>query len=143
MPERVILDIDILIHLSDHDGLENELLLHDCSKFGAFTIGISSWQLDDDSILDVIESSAVWVSGALAQPHIGIDNMPNIQLPYFVFMKLISNRTQDLADISRMMGRANDHELDQVRTLVNLLTSSDAADLESLIALGKLERHQK
>ena len=37
------------------------------------------------------------------------DGLPIIDLPYLVLMKLSASRTQDLADISRMLGLADEH----------------------------------
>mgnify|MGYP001252823881 CR=1 FL=1 len=62
-----------------------------------------------------------------------------IALPYLVLMKLEASRVQDLADISRMLGLADDPALDQVRAVVRTYMDDAREDLESLIALGKLE----
>ena len=55
-------------------------------------------------------------------------------------MKLIAGRSQDLADISRMLGGTTDIQLLEVKKIIYQFIPSAAEDLESLIILGKLER---
>lgn len=73
-------------------------------------------------------------------PNYAPDGLPIVDLPYLVLMKLLAGRSQDLADISRMLGGATDPQLDGVRTVINDYLGSAREDLESLIMLGKLER---
>jgi len=54
-------------------------------------------------------------------------------------MKLESSRAQDIADLSRMLGAADGPTVDRVRAAVLAYRPDDAEDLESLIALGRLE----
>ena len=54
-------------------------------------------------------------------------------------MKLEASRTNDISDISRMLGQANDLELDEVRRTIELYDPNSLEDLESLIQLGKIE----
>jgi hypothetical protein len=54
-------------------------------------------------------------------------------------MKLEASRTNDLSDISRMLGQAGDRELDEVRRVIERYDPNGLEDLESLILLGKLE----
>ncbi len=65
--------------------------------------------------------------------------MPVIALPYLVLLKMAAGRGQDLADIQRMLGQADDSALAEVREVTQRFRPEDADDLESLIALGKLE----
>ena len=52
----------------------------------------------------------------------------------------IPSRTLDLGDISRMLGAADEPTLDEVRAVVrDHLGEENLGDLESLIALGRLE----
>ena len=59
--------------------------------------------------------------------------------PYLVLMKLAAGRLQDLADIGRMLGAADDSTLEAARRIVRRYRAGDAEDLESMIRLGKLE----
>ena len=68
------------------------------------------------------------------------EGLPVIDLLYLVLMKLISGLSQDLVDISRMLGGATDLQLKRVRGLICQYLVTAREDLESLIALGKLER---
>jgi len=54
-------------------------------------------------------------------------------------MKLVASRTTDISDISRMLGQANDGDLDRVRNTIKVYDRESLEDLESLIELGKLE----
>ncbi len=54
-------------------------------------------------------------------------------------MKFNASRTIDLGDITRMLGLADEPALMQVRSVFRQYVPEDMDDLESLIALGKLE----
>jgi hypothetical protein len=139
MPERMTLDIDILVSTQDVPGLYRELNQASGKQIGMLTIGGSSWQLADGTVLDVIESSEAWVTQAVQNPNIDPTGLPIISLPYLVLMKLQASRAQDIADLSRMLGGADEALLGQVRTVVQTYMDDAAEDLESLIMLGKLE----
>jgi hypothetical protein len=51
-----------------------------------------------------------------------------------------AQRPQDWADVSRMLGWANDKDLDEVRATIKKYAPQDLEDLESLIFLGKKEQ---
>jgi hypothetical protein len=139
MPERMTLDIDILVSSQDAPGLYQELNEASGQQIGLLTIGGSSWQLPDGTVLDVIESSEAWVTQAVQNPNIDPTGLPIVALPYLVLMKLQASRAQDIADLSRMLGGADEALLEQVRTVVRTYMDDAAEDLESLIMLGKLE----
>ena len=77
---------------------------------------------------------------ALKSPNYAVDGLPIIDLPYLVLMKLMAGRSQDIADISRMLGCAENLQLQAVRSVINLYLPSAVDDLESLVILGKLEQ---
>ncbi len=140
MPERMTLDLDILIEAKNAPLVYQELAQAGHQKVGELSIAGSQWQLTDGTALDVLEGSDHWVVEAIAHPNYGPDRLPVIDLPYLVLMKLVAGRSQDLADISRMLGGATDQQLKQVREVIGLYLSTAIEDLESLIVLGKLER---
>ena len=140
MPERMTLDLDILVLTQDAKSLYAELEKAGSRKIGELAIPGSQWELPDGTSLDVLESNADWVSAALANPNIAPNGLPIIPLPYLVLMKLRSARTQDLSDVSRMMGAANVHEITQVKQAICQYLPGALEDLESLIILGQLER---
>jgi hypothetical protein len=55
-------------------------------------------------------------------------------------MKLESGRVQDLADVTRMLGWADDETLAVVRDVVMRHRPAEIEDIESFIYLGRLER---
>jgi hypothetical protein len=139
MPERMTLDLDILIRDEDAATVHQDLIQSRSILIGQLNIPGTTWKLSDDSILDVLEGSEIWVSEALYAPNIAPDGLPIIDLPYLVLMKLIAGRSQDLADISRMVGGANDRQIAQIKDMVLKYLPSAIEDLESLLLLGKLE----
>jgi hypothetical protein len=139
MPERMTDDLDILIHEEEAPQAYQNLTDRQAKKMGDLSIGGTSWELPDKTILDIITSQQAWVVQALLQPRIGADGQPVISLPYLVLMKLAASRTTDISDISRMLGQASDLELDEVRKTIEKYDRNSLEDLESLIQLGKIE----
>ena len=139
MPERMTDDIDVLVLTEDADNIYRELAEAGSMKVGELSIGGSSWQLPDGSILDVIESQQPWVAGAIANPNTAPDNLPIIGLPYLIVMKLQASRGIDMGDLTRMLGGADRRALDLIRKTIKTYLPDAVEDLESLIVLGKLE----
>ena len=54
-------------------------------------------------------------------------------------MKLQSGRTQDIADVTRMLGLASDADLDAVREVIRQFDPDALDDVESMIVLGRME----
>ena len=139
MPERMTDDLDILVLTEDADNIYRELTEVGSIKVGELSIGGSSWQLPDGSILDVLESQQSWVAVAIANPNTAPDNLPIIGLPYLIIMKLQASRGIDMGDLTRMLGGADKTALELVRKTVKTYLPDAVEDLESLIVLGKLE----
>ena len=139
MPERMTEKIEILVLTEDADNIYRELAEAGSIKVGELSIGGSSWQLPDGSILDVIESQQPWVAVAIANPNTAPDNLPIIGLPYLIIMKLQASRGIDMGDLTRMLGGADKTALELVRKTVKTYLPDAVEDLESLIVLGKLE----
>ena len=139
MPERMTDDLDILIHEEQAPQAYQNLSEQQAKKMGDLSIGGTSWELPDKTVLDIITSQQAWVVQALLHPRIGADGQPVISLPYLVLMKLAASRTTDISDISRMLGQASDLELDEVRKTIEKYDLNSLEDLESLIQLGKIE----
>lgn len=140
MPERMTLDVAVLIRSSESTLAYQDLSLSGCMKVDDLSIPGTQWKLPDGSELDVLESNADWVKFALEDPNYAPDGQPVIKLEYLVLMKLLAGRSQDIGDISRMLGGASDQDLTQVRTTIQAYLPTALEDLESLIALGQLER---
>jgi len=139
MPERMTLDIDILIFSDDASTSENELKKAGCQKQGLLSIKKSTWLLPDSTSIDVIICNEEWIQEAISHPVIASDGLPYMDLPYLVLMKFQSGRLQDMADISRMLCHADENYLKKIRILFQKYIPDTAEDLESLILLGKLE----
>lgn len=139
MPERMTLDADILVSPERLADAEQALEQSGCRKVGPLTVGGSTWRLPDRTGLDVLAPSEPWVQDAVGSAVRGEDGLPYVGLPFLVLLKLASGRVQDLADITRMMGAADEDSLRQTREHVRHWRPQDADDLESMIRLGKLE----
>ena len=138
MPEQMTLALDILIHQNQANRLSQDLGTK-AILIGELSIGGTSWELPDKTVLDILTDNRPWVNQALAQPKMSPDGQPVIDLPYLVLMKLAASRTTDISDISRMLGQANDEDLDRVRNIIKVYDNESLEDLESLIQSGKLE----
>lgn len=139
MPERMTLDVDVLIRIEDLDAAENALRKVGAQRLGALSIGGSSWRLPGGQPCDLIVCDEPWSDQALDQCRHGPDGLPYIDLPWLVLLKLVSSRTQDLADISRMLGLAETADRERVRAAIARYRPQDSADLDSLILLGRKE----
>lgn len=139
MPERATQDVDILVLANDAPLLYEELTRAGCLREGDLAVGESSWRLPDGWLLNVIVSDAVWVQDALQSHEYDATGLPVIALPYLVLMKLHYGRAQDIADITRMLGGADEDTLQDVRTVIATYAPDARDDLESMIELGKLE----
>ena len=140
MPERMTLDLDILVRAGDAELIYEDLRQANGQKIGELSIAGSQWKLEDGTSLDVLEFEGNWVNEALNSPNYASDGLPIIDLPYLVLMKLMAGRSQDIADISRMLGCAEDLRLQKVRSVINQYLPSAVEDLDSLVVLGKLEQ---
>jgi hypothetical protein len=139
MPERMTLDTDILVRLSDLPHVETALRDAGCTKQGPLAIGGSTWRLPDGRNLDVVALHEPWIEEALNMPVKAADGLPYIALPYLVLMKLASGRMQDLADIGRMLGGAEPAGMDEVRRIMVRYRPRDLEDVENMRRIGQLE----
>jgi len=142
MPERLTLDLDILVLTQQASQLYHELEQAGSRRVGKLNIEGSQWELPDGTSLDVLEAQAHWATEAIATPNPAPDGLPYIALPYLVLMKLQASRSQDLADVSRMMGGVQEPTLTEVKKVIQAYLPNASEDLESLIMLGQLERSQ-
>ncbi len=141
MPERATLDFEIIIHAVDGKEARRKLSAAGFIYRGELSVGGSSWTTPEGESVDVLESKDKWLTQALeeAQTNKDAQGLPIMPLQYLALMKFRAGRVQDLADITRMLGQADDTTLDAVRTVFAEYHPSDIEDLESMITLGKLE----
>ncbi|MFO7536883.1 MAG: hypothetical protein R6X32_02350, partial [Chloroflexota bacterium] len=89
---------------------------------------------------DLIFGKQQWLDEALAKRQQDPAGYPVLALPYLVLMKLDVSRSQDVADISRMLGWASSEDLEGVREVIAHYSPLDSEDLESMIYLGQKEQ---
>ena len=140
MPARNTLDTDILVHPDDGERADRELEKAGAVRIGPLTCGGATWRLPNGRHLDVLKIQEDWVRQAVEHAVSGPSGEPYVSLEYLVLMKLTSSRLQDLADIGRMLGGADDGTLTRVRSVVRQHRPSDLKDLEQMIDLGRLEK---
>lgn len=140
MPERSTVDVDILVHTHDAERVRELLSAAGFTLTQQLLIPGASWKAPDGSVVDILERPDEWVTDALADPPVDAQGFPVLSLPFLILMKLQSSRVQDLADISRMLGWADDASIERVRQIVFRYQPDASEDLESLIGLGKLEK---
>ncbi len=140
MPERATKDIDILVQYRNEEKALERLQTAGYQLVSRLTIvpGFSLHSPDGVEV-DVILGDYPWLDEALARPRQDPAGYPVLDLPYLILMKIESSRTQDLGDLSRMLGLASEEELARVRAIVNRYAPDAAEDVEALIYLGRLE----
>jgi len=139
MPERMTKDLDILVQDEDGDEVIKRLKVAGYTVVSRLAVPGYLLHSPEGVEIDVLFSDAAWLTTALRQPQYDVAGYPVLDLPYLVLMKLAAMRTQDWADVSRMLGLASDEDLNRVREVVVRYSPADSEDLESLIFLGKKE----
>ena len=139
MPERATQDLDILVKASDREEASARLQRAGFLPVQALAIGGMTWRSPEGALVDVIESDATWVTDALRSPGQDLQGLPVLDLPYLVLMKIEAGRAQDLADAARMLGAASEARRQETREIFSRWLPDAREDLESLIALGRLE----
>ena len=141
MPERATVDVDIVVKGSDAGAARDALRAAGYDYRSELSIGGSSWSSPGGVPIDVLELSYPWTDAALEAAARNLDprGLPVLPLAYLVLMKLDAGRVQDIADITRMLGQADDASLEAVRRALGDYAPEDTDDVESLIALGRME----
>lgn len=139
MPERTTQDLDILIEASDQEKVRTRLQRAGFLSVQALAIGGMTWRAPTGALVGVIESRAAWVPEALQSLRQDHQGLPVLDLPYLILMKVEAGRAQDLADAARMLGAASEARHQETREIFRRLMPDALDDLESLIALGRLE----
>lgn len=141
MSERLTGDIDVAVCNTDLVAAVERFEATGYEYVGELAIGGSTWRSSRGQEIDLIAGEEDWWAEAIdrAQNNRDATGLPCAPLPYLVLMKLRSSRTQDLADVSRMMGQADNALIEETLALVGRYAPKDLPDLRSLIDLGKLE----
>jgi hypothetical protein len=141
MPERRTQDIDVVVHKPDFDRAQRQLDLAGYEPRGRWAIGGPTWNAPSGQAIDLIVGEDPWWPDAIhqAQRNRDLQGLPGLPIEYLVLMRLRSSRAQDLADISRMIGQADQQAVDETLAVVERYAPKDVPDLQSLIELGRLE----
>jgi hypothetical protein len=147
MAPRVTYDLDVAVLPRDLRAAEMALEQADWRRMGPLSpidpdLEGHAWRAPGGQELDLMAMRHPWAEEAIAdsrlEPRTGLTT---IALRYLILLKLRVSRTTDLADLSRMLGAASDEDLAAIRDIVQRFGGSDdEQDVESLLALGKLER---
>lgn len=141
MPERTTADLDVAVLRGDADRVRDRLSASGYTYRGELTVGGSSWVTPDGFPVDVLELDSPWAEQALRESVTNRDaqGLRILPLPYLVLCKLEAGRSQDIADITRMLGQADEATLDAVRRVVRMHLPDALEDIESLAELGRME----
>ena len=142
MPERSPRDLDVVVLPRDLPEVTRRFERAAYSFKAPLSIGGSSWETPEGVPVDVIEGRDAWWPDALAEAGTNRDatGAPVLSLRYLVLMKVKSGRLQDTSDVGRMISAASDEQLNAVRALVRRHATDFLEDLESMLAVGRLER---
>lgn len=140
-PERHTHDLDVVILAENAAVARQKLSEAGWTQTSRLSIGGSSWRSPGGEEMDVLEGREEWWPDAIrgAQQNRDAQDLPIIPMPYLVLMKFQSGRAIDIADISRILGQADEDNLNETRKLFSRYEVDGMDDLESLIQLGKLE----
>jgi hypothetical protein len=141
MPERMTLDVDILIHDRDASAVRIAFVAAGYRVIGQLSIGGFTVQESNSEAMpiDVLTRTDSWLDDALAQPVYDSAGYPILGRPYLVLIKLQAGRTQDLADVQRLLAQTPSTERAAIRTLVETFSPELVEDYDSLITLADLE----
>ncbi len=141
MPERMAASLDLLVAAGDLDAAQRRLTSAGWQHLGSLTVGGSTWRSPEGVPLGLLGCGEPWCHQALSEARDNRDakGLPIAPLPHLVLLKLAAGRTQDVADVTRMLGLADDGVLARVRLAVREHSPQDLEDVDALIELGKLE----
>jgi len=144
MPERATRDLDAAVRAEDGPAARSRLRAAGFAYQGELAVGGSSWRTPSGFPVDLVEWRAPWFAEALRQAQSNRDRqgLPILPLPFLALMKFQAGRVQDLADVTRMLGQADDAAIRGVRALFAQWLPDECDDLESLIELGRLEMEE-
>ena len=141
MPERMTLDVAILINERDAAIVRNAFLAAGYHVTGQLSIGGFTVQsaTPDAPVVDILTRADDWVDEALATPSRDVAGYPVLGRPYLLLMKLQAGRTQDLADIQRLLAGTPASERATIRVLIEQQSPELVEDYVSLCTLADLE----
>jgi len=148
-PERATIDVDLIVPVTHFDVAEAKMRLDGFTRaralgFPGSALGLrgSSWQKGDDPSVDMMTSDQSWLVEAFIAPQVANTKDQRVMpLPYLVLMKMDSARGIDQGDLTRILGRLNDEEVeDVVRIVSRYLGGSQAPeDVRQYARIGRWE----
>ncbi|NNJ11821.1 hypothetical protein EKD04_015930 [Chloroflexales bacterium ZM16-3] len=139
MPERATLDVDILIHERDAQVAQSIFIESGYRLMGTLSIGGFTVQIENEAPIDILTRSDPWLDDAFAHAVLDSAGIPVIPRAYLILIKLQAGRTQDLADIQRLLALTPIAERVMVRGIVEQYSPELTEDFDSLITLADLE----
>lgn len=139
MPERMTLDVDVLISAADATAVRDALLAAGYQITGHRSIGGFTAAHPTSMPIDVLTSTAPWLDQALRQPYTDAAGFPVLARPYLMLMKLQKGRSRDYDDVQRMLRDTPLVERQSTRDVIKRYASDLVEDLDSLIQLANLE----
>lgn len=141
MPERMTLDVDILVHERNSARARKLFAAAGYRLTGSLSIGGFSVQSADSNEppIDVLTRSDLWLDAAIASPASDPAGYPVLSRPFLMLLKLQAGPTQDLADIQRLLARTPTSEQVVIRQLVADENPELVEDFDSLCTLADLE----
>lgn len=140
-PERMTLDVDIVMHERDSGAARAAFVGAGYDIVGELGIGrfTAREEAHDEMPVDVITRSDPWLDDVMAAPHLDEDGHPVLPRPYLTLLKLQAGRTQDLADVQRLLAATPPTERASTRRLVEAYAPDLVEDYDALMALADLE----
>ena len=148
-PARQTDDIDFIVEHARFAEAEAKLIASGWKKttslgFPGTSLGLygSAWQHENGMDLDIMSSPQAWCQEAFDA---SVSRDPNgarvLPLPYLILMKLDSARGVDQGDLTRILGRLNDAEVERVVALVerHYTDRQVAEDIRQYATIGRWE----
>lgn len=141
IPERMTLDVDILVHERDSETVRRAFVAAGYQITGQLSIGGFSVQATDSGTppIDILTRADSWLDAALATPAYDSAGYPVLPRVYLILLKLQAGRTQDLADVQRLLAYTSVSERARFAQVVRQESPELVEDLESLCTLADLE----
>ncbi len=141
MPERMTLDINILVHERDSTAVQQALLTTGYMVIAQLSIGgfTMSPPVASQIPIDVLTRADPWLDRMLDAPTYDQAGYPVLARPYLLLLKLQAGRSQDLADIQRLLGMTPHHQRPPIRDLVAQYSPEFLEDYDTLLTLADLE----
>ena len=141
MPERATHDLDIIIDAADAERAGRALRPAGFRRLGPLPIPWETWAGPDGLSLDVLFAEEPWMLRGVRAGRERRDpqGLPVVPMEVLVLMKLRASRIPDLADVTRMLGAADETQLEAVRALAREQMPEMIEDLDALVRLGMLE----